>query len=229
MKSSGAFGTPPLVMNLIIINTLFFMAQAMLPNGYGEALTNNLGLYYWENSNFRIYQFVTYMFLHANFSHLLFNMFALWMFGRTLERDLGAKRFLIYYFVTGIGAGLLQMGVTWLGVVHIRNLAESAGGFSPELYASMMAKIGTVSIGASGAVFGILLAFGMMYPNSMIILLIPPIPMKAKYFVMIYGALELVLGISGRATGVAHFAHVGGMLFGFFLLRYWKKKGYIYY
>lgn len=229
MTSQRSFNTPPVVMNLIIINVLFFMAEALLPNGMGNALINKLALYYWESPNFQVYQYVSYMFLHGDISHLFFNMFALWMFGRTIEHDMGSKRFLIYYFVTGIGAGLIQMGVTGLEVAHIRSLADSAGAVSAEQYMSLMQKINIPSIGASGAVFGILLAFGMMYPNSILMLIFPPIRMKAKYFVIIYGVIELFLGISGKQSGVAHFAHLGGMIFGFFLLKYWKKKGYIYF
>ena len=165
------------------------------------------------------------MFMHGGFTHLFFNMFALWMFGRTLEYEMGSTRFLLYYMVTGIGAGLLQLGVTWIEVSSLHS-AVAAGTASPY---ELAARIGSVTIGASGAVFGVLLAFGMMHPNAMLMLLIPPIPIKAKYFVIGYGLIELFLGVSGAQSGVAHFAHVGGMLWGFFLLRYWKKKGDIYY
>ena len=134
-------------------------------------------------------------------------------------------RFLLYYMVTGVGAGLLQLGVTW---IEVSSLADgvASGTVSPYV---LQSRIHAVTIGASGAVFGVLLAFGMMHPNSMIMLLIPPIPIKAKYFVIGYGLLELYLGMSGSQSGVAHFAHVGGMLWGWLLLRYWKKTGKIYY
>ncbi len=127
--------------------------------------------------------------------------------------------------VTGVGAGLLQLGVTW---IEVSSLADgvASGTVSPYV---LQSRIHAVTIGASGAVFGVLLAFGMMHPNSMIMLLIPPIPIKAKYFVIGYGLLELYLGMSGSQSGVAHFAHVGGMLWGWLLLRYWKKTGKIYY
>ena len=217
------FQTPPVVLNLIIINVLIFMATALLPkagNTIMEYCALSLGTPF-----FHVYQFITYMFLHANFMHLFMNMFALWMFGRTLEYEMGSKRFLLYYMVTGIGAGLLQLGVTWIEVSSLHS-AVAAGTASPY---ELAARIGSVTIGASGAVFGVLLAFGMMHPNAMLMLLIPPIPIKAKYFVIGYGLIELFLGVSGAQSGVAHFAHVGGMLWGFFLLRYWKKKGDIYY
>jgi len=190
--NNGAFTTPPVVKNLIIINALFFLAEVILPNGLGDLLIDKLGLYPWQSPNFRLYQLITHMFLHGGIAHLFMNMFALWMFGRTLEYDMGSKRFLIYYMITGIGAGLLQMGVSWIEISRLQ-------------------------------------AAGMMYPNAMIMLLIPPIPIKAKYFVIGYGLLELSLGVTGAQSGVAHFAHVGGMIFGFFLLYYWKKKGKIYY
>lgn len=206
------------------------MAEVFLPNGMGNAMIDKLGLYFWQSENFRPYQIVTHMFLHANMMHLFTNMFALWMFGRSLEYDLGSKRFLIYYMVTGIGAALLHLGVTWLEVGHIKSAIESAGGaMDPALIGKYYARINTATIGASGAVFGVLLAFGMLHPNAVLMLLFPPIPIKAKYFVIGYGVLELFLGISGSQSGIAHFAHVGGMIWGFLLLWYWKKKGKIYY
>ena len=226
---SGAFETPPVVKNLIIINCLFFMAEAILPHGLGDLLIDKLGLYYWGSEHFRLYQVVTHMFLHGGFSHLLMNMFALWMFGRTLEYTLGSKRFLTYYMVTGIGAGLLQMAVGWIEIARLQAIAQEMGGLTPYMQSVIMQRANVLTIGASGAVFGVLLAFGMMYPNSIIMLLIPPIPIKAKYFVIGYGVIELLLGVVGSRSGIAHFAHVGGMIFGFFLLYYWKKRGKIYY
>jgi membrane associated rhomboid family serine protease len=184
------------------------MGMKMVP-GAERWLTGNLALFFWESPLFRPWQAVTYMFLHANFEHLFFNMFALWMFGRVAEMDMGPRRFLTYYFATGIGAAIIQMLVV---------MAFS----SPMDY-------NVPTVGASGAVFGLLLSFGMMHPNSMIMLLIPPIPMTAKWFVIIYGVLELIFGVAGIQSNVAHFAHVGGMLFGFMLLRYWRAKRKIYY
>ncbi len=184
------------VVNLIIINCLGLMATTIFPT-----LSLYLGLHSPQSPMFKLYQVVTYMFLHGSLSHLFFNMFALWMFGRTLENIMGAKRFLTYYMVCGVGAGLLQLGI---GVV------------SPYY----------LTVGASGAVFGLLLAFGMLFPNAVIMLLIPPIPIKAKWFVVIYGVLELFLGM-GNFSGdnIAHFAHLGGMLWGLGLLLYWRKTG----
>lgn len=198
------FQTPPVVLNLIIINVLVFMATALLP--VGRWIFGFGSLFWVGNPLFHTYQFVTYMFLHANIEHIFFNMFALWMFGRTLEYELGSRRFLIYYMVCGIGAALIQMFAAWL---------------SGEYYIQL--------VGASGAVMGLLLAFGVMHSNATIVLLIPPIPMKAKWFVVIYGVIELFLGWTGYGGNVAHFAHVGGMLWGFLLLHYWKRRGNIYF
>ena len=198
------------------------MAEMILPARMGDWMFANLGLYFWESGNFHLHQLVTHMFMHANLTHLFMNMFALWMFGRTLEYELGSKRFLIYYMVTGVGAALIQLGVTWLQVDSM-----SSAAFVDQ--AKLQSLIYAPMIGASGAVFGVLLAFGMMHPNAILMLLIPPIPIKAKYLVIGYGVLELFLGTTGLQSGVAHFAHLGGMLWGFFLLRYWKKRGDIYY
>ena len=194
--------TPPVVKNLLIINALVFLATSLLPVGdrlvhYGAL---SLGVPW-----FHTYQYVTYMFIHANFEHLFFNMFALWMFGRTLEYRLGSQRFLIYYMVCGIGAALIQYGV-----------------------AQLLGELPMFLVGASGAVMGLLLAFGVLYPNATIMLLIPPIPMKAKWFVIIYAVIELFLGWRGVGQ-VAHFAHVGGMVWGFLLLYYWKRRGTLYF
>lgn len=198
------FRTPPVVKNLLIINALVFMATALLPIG---GLIERFGSLHWfSNPFFHTYQFVSYMFLHANFEHLFFNMFALWMFGRTLEQELGSQRFLVYYFVCGIGAALIQLATVPL---------------SGEYYVQLM--------GASGAVMGLLLAFGVLHPNAVIMLLIPPLPIKAKWFVIIYGVIELLLGWTGYGGNVAHFAHVGGMLWGLGLLWWWKRKGKIYF
>lgn len=222
MRFQGSFSTPPVVQNIIILNVLFFMAEMILPARMGDWMFTRLGLYFWESGNFHLHQLVTHMFMHANLTHLFMNMFALWMFGRTLEYELGSKRFLIYYMVTGVGAALIQLGVTWLQVDSM-----SSAAFVDQ--AKLQSLIYAPMIGASGAVFGVLLAFGMMHPNAMLMLLIPPIPIKAKYLVIGYGVLELFLGTTGMQSGVAHFAHLGGMLWGFFLLRYWKKRGDIYY
>ena len=198
------FQSPPVVKNLIIINVLVYMATALLP--VGNEIIRFCALWFGASpfGEFHSYQFVTYMFLHASVEHIFFNMFALWMFGRTLEYELGSKRFLIYYMVCGVGAALIQLATAYL-----------TGEMPIQL------------VGASGAVMGLLLAFGVMHPNAVIMLLIPPIPMKAKWFVVIYGVIELFLGWTGFGGNVAHFAHVGGMLWGLLLLQWWKRNGTI--
>jgi membrane associated rhomboid family serine protease len=172
-----------------------------------DAMLGYLPLFPVESPWFHSWQVVTYMFMHGGFSHLLFNMFALWMFGRTLEYDLGSKRFLTYYMVCGIGAGLIQLLVGWL--------TGSAA----------------ATVGASGAIYGILLAFGMLHPNDRVVLILFPFfPIKAKWFVVIFGVLELFMGLGNSIfsfDNVAHFAHLGGMLWGFGLLWWWRKRGMI--
>lgn len=219
--ASGAYRTPPVVTNLLIINILVFLAEILLPARVSNAMLEFGALSFWKGGGFHIWQPLTYMFLHANFTHILFNMFALWMFGRGLEYDMGSRRFLTYYIVCGVGAGLIQLGVNWIEF----SIAAANPGVSPAL---LYSYAHASTIGASGAVFGLLLAFGLLHPNNVIMLIFPPVALKAKWFVIIYGVIELVAGISGGG-GVAHFAHLGGMLFGLLLLIYWKKKGRIYY
>lgn len=197
---------PPAVKYLLLVNVIFYVLGLLLPQverPYGaEPILNVLGgLYYTGSPYFAPYQFVTYMFLHGGLSHLFFNMFALWMFGRVMEQVWGTKRFLIYYFVCGVGAGVVQELGQWVGVI-------------PEY---------SMTIGASGAVYGILLAFGMTFPNERLFIIPIPFPIKAKYFVMLYAVIEIIEGFSAR-DGVAHFAHLGGMLFGLLLILYWRKQ-----
>lgn len=210
--------TPPVVKNLIIANCVALLATELLP--FGDEIISRFALFNVESPLFHSYQVFTYMFLHGGVSHLFFNMFALWMFGRQLEIELGSQRFFTYYMVCGIGAALLQLGVGYAEYAH----AVSAVG---EFGAMPLLRVPTV--GASGAVYGLLLAFGVLHPNSMIMLIFPPIAMKAKWFVLIYGLLELFFGISGYQAGVAHFAHLGGMLWGLALLYWWKKRRQIFF
>ncbi len=210
-----SYNMPPVVMNLLIINALVYFATNMLwIGGVGHsghsALFDTLALYSPESRYFRIWQPLTHLFVQDGMLHLFTNMFTLWMFGRQAEHDLGSRRFLTYYLICGLGAAAMQMGVNLLM------------GDSPDI----------AMVGASGAVYGILLAFGMMHGNAMVMLIIPPIPMKAKWFVIIFGALELFAGIRGglwSGDNIAHFAHLGGMLWGFLLLLYWKRSRKIYY
>jgi membrane associated rhomboid family serine protease len=197
MRPQRPSAIPNVIFALLILNGIVFALQQMSP----RFLLINFAL--WPagptNSPFMPWQLVTYGFLHGNLMHIAFNMFALWMFGRELEVMMGPRRFLTYFFTCVIGAGVVQLIV-----------ANIQGGLYP-------------TVGASGGVFGILLAYGLAFPNRMIMLMFPPIPMKAKYFVLVFGLLELYLGISGNAPGVANFAHLGGMLFGFLLLQYWTR------
>jgi len=263
---------PPVVKNLLIINGLFFLATIATGSQFGFDLTDILGLHYFAAEKFSPYQFITYMFMHGGLMHLVFNMFALWMFGNALENIWGPKRFLIYYLITGIGAAITHYVVFYFEISPVitaingylnnpsnesLNLFLNSDHFKVTSYAiqdsfnmfrgeyntlinsnpSKALQLSVdfmtqykvdflnapVVVGASGAVFGILLAFGMTFPNSLIYVYFA-IPVKAKYFVMIYGAIELFSGVMDTGSNVAHFAHLGGMIFGYFVLLYWKKK-----
>lgn len=278
--SPGKFSMmPPVIKNLLIINGLFYLATMALGSAYNIDLIKILGLHYVGASDFQPYQFISYMFMHSstNFSHILFNMFALWMFGNTLENVWGSKKFLIYYLFTGIGAAIIY--TFWIGfevaptinaidqylnnpslesfafftnsehlqiinyevqnnynsLVHsLNNLGNADQSLAIQKTVDFMTTYredylnGHTVVGASGAVYGILLAFGMMFPNSIIYLYFA-IPIKAKWFVIGFGLIELVSGISNRpGDNVAHFAHLGGMIFGLILILFWKKKGKLY-
>jgi len=266
---------PTVVKNLLIINALFFVATYIFSTTVNVDLVDIFGLRYFAADKFAPYQFITYMFMHGGLWHILFNMFALWMFGYSLENLWGPKKFLIYYFVTGIGAALVhyitiylmlkpdlalmnqflsdpgaenlnnlvnnhrflinqRSGDIWLAFSsfqnNLRQLSIDSGNF-----AALQGAIDFVAdykahylnlpnvVGASGAVFGILLAFGMIFPNTIIYLYFA-IPVKAKYFVIFYGLLELYLGFTRTSSNIAHFAHLGGMIFGYLLLMYWRYK-----
>jgi Uncharacterized membrane protein (homolog of Drosophila rhomboid) len=213
-RNSFAGALPSVTKNIIIINAIIWLAQFVLLRRADIDLTQQFGLHFPASDHFRIYQMGTYMFLHdpCSFSHVFFNMFAVFMFGRTLEQVWGSKRFLTYYLVTGIGAGLIQMLVLYLRIQAV-------------LPQEMFSMVNSVTVGASGAVFGILLAFGMLFPNAQLFIIPFPFPIKAKWFVIGYGLLELIFGVANRSgDNVAHFAHLGGMLFGIFMILYWKKK-----
>lgn len=220
---------PTVTKNLLIINLLCFLGT-IVARRYGIDVENMLGLHFFLASDFNLAQFFTYMFMHANFSHIFFNMFAVWMFGRVLEQVWGPKRFLTYYLVCGIGAGVIQELVQFIKYTMVWSNYESVNTGLDIIPMSVFLNELT-TVGASGAVYGILLAFGMLFPNSQMFVFPIPVPIKAKYFVIGYAALELVLGITG-GDGVAHFAHLGGMLFGLIFIIYWRKKnggGQIYY
>ena len=208
--------------NLLIVNFLTFVATWVLQLR-GVDLTNLLGLHFFLASDFHFYQFFTYMFLHGSFTHIFFNMFALWMFGAVIERVWGPKKFIFYYICCGIGAGVAQELVQYVSY-SIEGLAAyqyvNAGGvqMTTDAYINLW-----TTIGASGAVYAILLAFGMIFPNERLFIIPFPFPIKAKWLVAGYIVIELVSAMSGPGDGVAHMAHLGGMLFGFLLIRYWQK------
>lgn len=212
---------PTITKNLLIINVLCFFGT-IVARRYGVDLESMFGLHFFLASDFNPIQLITYMFMHANFEHIFFNMFAVWMFGRTLEAVWGPKRFLIYYMICGIGAGLMQELVQYMEYFFAWSqctvVSTSAGIIPMEAFLNQLN-----TVGASGAVYGILLAFGMLFPNSEMFVFPIPMPIKAKYFVIGYAVIELLLGITG-GDGVAHFAHLGGMLVGFILIIYWRKK-----
>ena len=208
--------------NLLVINILAYAATWVL-KGSGVDLNGLLGLHFFLASEFHVYQFLTYMFLHGSFTHILFNMFALWMFGSVIERVWGPKKFLFYYIVCGVGAGIVQELVQY-GSYMAQGLAAyqyvNMGGaqISMDSYINLW-----TTIGASGAVYGILLAFGMIFPNERLFIIPFPFPIKAKWLIVGYIAIELFSAMSGPGDGVAHMAHLGGMLFGFLLIRYWRN------
>jgi membrane associated rhomboid family serine protease len=212
---------PTVTKNLLIINTLLWVATVLMQSKQID-LINILGLHFPGVKDFYLYQFFSYMFMHGNFAHLFFNMFAVYMFGRVLELTWGARRFLFYYLVTGLGAAVTQEFV-WLNMI---NEVASANGISIANQIVNDSSLNLLNtIGASGAVFGILLAFGVYFPNIRMFIFPLPFPIKAKYLVFGYGAIELFAGIVNvRGDNIAHFAHLGGMLFGLIFVLYWKKK-----
>jgi membrane associated rhomboid family serine protease len=230
---------PPVVKNLLIINVLMLFVTYVLQLR-GVDLTSILGLHYFRSSEFRPYQLVTHMFMHGGLAHLFFNMFALWMFGRVLESVWGPKRFFIYYFVTGLGAAALHTFVNYIEFQYIAShmpmetvkmvldqgteIFNQGKNFADTDAARLNLILNVPTVGASGAVFGLLLGFGMLFPNTQLMLLFPPIPIRAKYFVMGYGAIELFSGIANTGSNIAHFAHLGGMLFGFIMIKYWNRN-----
>lgn len=214
---------PVVTKNLLAINVLMFLGM-LVASKQGVDLNDLLGLHFFMSSDFEPYQFVTYMFMHGGIAHLFFNMFALYMFGRAMEQVFGAKRFLIYYLVAGVGAGVLQEIVqyAYFNVEMSSYSAVSLPNGSVIPMAEYLNHWNTV--GASGAVYAILLGYGMTFPNDRMFIFPLPFPIKAKFFVIGYAVLEFALGVSGSNDGIAHFAHLGGMLFGLFLILYWRKN-----
>ncbi|MBX9850226.1 MAG: rhomboid family intramembrane serine protease [Cytophagaceae bacterium] len=269
------FNLTPVVKNLLIINFLLFLLSIFCLYQFNIDLVDVLGLYYFNSPSFQPYQIFTHMFMHSyvdpdggiSIMHILSNMFGLFMFGPMLERVWGAKRFLIYYIVCGLGAALIHSAVIFFEVKDLANakdefvanpsvqnliqFAKAHGRINPEFVNAFdqhhkdpivvkhaiqqvkeayNAKLNVPMVGASGAVFGILLGFGMLFPNTVLMLLFPPIPIKAKYFVLFYGLFELYAGVQvSPGDNIAHFAHLGGMLFGFLMITYWNKRSNRFY
>ena len=239
-RTSFFSSLPPVVKNLLILNVLIWLFMAIVPAA-DHTLTKYLALYYFTSPAFEPYQLFTYMFLHGNFMHLFFNMFALLMFGRTIEMTMGSSRFLFYYLTCGICAALVQMGIFAIYIDRLTDilppdvtnhvmdnglaLLRQHMNYADPDCAALNAFVNTPMVGASGAIYGVLLAFGFLFPNLPVYIFFVPVPIKAKWLIIGYFVLELIYGISGSADGVAHFAHLGGMIFGFLLLLYWKKKG----
>lgn len=234
---------PPIVKNLLIINVIITLAMIVAPSL--EASLNRLcALHYFSSPGFNPAQLVTYMFLHANLTHLFFNMFALVMFGGIIERAMGSARFLTYYLACGIMAALIQMGVYAAMLSHYQalvspedyqhiisegwNVIQSGMNFVDPTAGTINALVNGSMVGASGAIYGVILAFGMLFPNQPLYLFFIPVPIKAKWMVFGYGLIELASGLStvtSSTDNVAHFAHLGGMIAGVILILYWKKKG----
>ncbi len=231
---------PPVVKNLLIINIIFYIATLMFG---GPMMTQVLGVHYFDSPDFRIWQVITYMFMHdySSLFHILFNMFALYTFGSSIEFIMGSKRFLNFYLITGLGALALQLLVQSFEVYSITGSAVNNGtfmidslkrtiSFNPELISKEQAStlLGiylTPMVGASGAIFGLLIAFGMLFPNAELFIMFIPVPVKAKYIIPVYVLLELFLGVKQfSGDSVAHFAHLGGALFGFILVKMWHLK-----
>lgn len=232
---------PPVTKNLIIINFIVWLAMMMFPHRIGIVLDKYCALHYLTASDFNPAQLFTYMFMHSTrtLAHILFNMFTLFMFGITLERVMGSKRFLFFYISCGVGAALVQEAVwalTWKDVL-VRNLAyinqvdmglmRDALQHAIDMGQPIPALNMLVTVGASGAIYGVLLAFGMLFPNRPLYFFFIPVPIKAKWMVLGYGVMELLIGLSEANDGVAHFAHLGGMLFGFIIIYYWRRKGLV--
>jgi len=218
-RPSFAPRLPIVVKNLLIINGLFFLATLMISEDF---MYGTFAAFYFDSPLFRVWQPITYMFMHGSFFHILFNMYAVFMFGSAVESVWGPKRFLQYYMFTGLGALALHMGVNAVEVYQLTGavtIDPRASALPQEVLNIYQGPI----VGASGAVFGLLLAFGMMFPNVELMMIFLPIPIKAKYFVILYGLAELFMGIASfQGDNIAHFAHVGGMLFGFILIKIWN-------
>lgn len=232
---------PIVTKNILIINVLLFLACQVLPEPFETALTG----YYFQSENFRPWQIITHMFMHGSVTHIFFNMFGVYMFGSALEHYWGAKRFINYYLLCGLGAFALHQFISYLEIQKMTSqlpsdlvrevfmngnaaLQESKN-YTNEIAANLNLALNTGLVGASGCLFGLLLAYGVMFPNSELMLMFIPVPIKAKWFVLGYGVIELMLAFrNAPGDNVAHFAHLGGMIFGYIIIKIWQKQGKLY-
>ena len=212
---------PPATKSIIIINVLVFIMTLV----DRDFMIRNFALFYPASPLFKPWQVVSHMFMHGGFWHIFFNMYTLFIFGSVLERVWGTKKYLLFYFVTGLGAAALHTGVQWIEVQHYMSQIAAGDPAAAQNIGDLM-RIPTV--GASGAIYGLLLGYGMLYPDAVLALIFPPIALKAKWFVIIFAVIELLTGLTGTGGGVAHFAHLGGMLFGWLLILYWKRRNRLY-
>jgi membrane associated rhomboid family serine protease len=217
---------PPVTKNIIIINVLVFLLQKVVPG-----FNLNFGLHFFKSPDFQPYQLITHMFMHGGFYHILFNMYGVYMFGSALEQRMGSQKFFSYFLMTGFGAVLLHFGsMYWESnaiIAEIERLFED-GSITAEQYSIAYFNTFNITVGASGALFGVLAGFAIFFPNQRLFLMFIPVPIKAKYFVLFYAAYELYIGIQNSPDdNIAHFAHLGGALFGFIIIKIWKSKGAI--
>ena len=227
-RSSPLSNIPPVVKNLLIINIIFFIATAIFESK-GISLIEMLGVYYFNSPKFHVWQLISYMFMHGGFAHIFFNMFALFTFGSAVEITMGSKRFLNFYLITGLGALVLQMAVQaievhgFTGAITIDPLTYRSA--DTHAIKALSEIYFTPMVGASGAIFGLLIAFGMLFPNAELFIMFIPVPVKAKFIIPIYILLELFLGVAQfSGDSIAHFAHIGGALFGFILVKLWNLQ-----
>ena len=210
MNNNPLQNMPVVTRNLLIVNVLMFIATLI----NREFMLGTFAMFYPASPLFRWWQPVTHMFMHGGWWHIFFNMYSLVMFGMVVERVLGTQKYLIFYFVTGLGAVAFHTFVEWLEITYM------GGSLTEAMYTPM--------VGASGALYGVMVAFAMLYPEAKLTLIFPPITLNAKWWVIIFIVIELFTGITGSVVSVAHFAHLGGALFGWLLIRYWKKSGKLY-
>lgn len=221
--NTGTFldNIPKVTKNLIVINVMVFLGTLLNE----DAMTRAFALFYPASPLFHWWQVVTHMFMHGGLWHIFFNMYSLLIFGSVIERMIGERKFLIFYFACGFGAVALHLGVQYIEAQHY--MAQIATGSQSAMHAYQMLKM-TPTVGASGAIYGLLIGYAMLFPQARLTLIFPPVTLTAKWWVIIFAAIELFTGVTGVASGIAHFAHLGGMLIGFLLIYYWRKNGNLF-